>query len=140
MRAADLDRVVEIEGALYSHPWTRGNFADSLQSGYNCWILETDGVIIGYGILMLGVDEAHLLNLSIAAQAQRRGYGRALLNHFLRLALESGSRSIYLEVRPSNTVARELYCHDGFREIGLRRGYYPARWGREDAIVMERKL
>ena len=140
MRPADLDRVVAIEETLYSHPWTRGNFADSLAAGYRCRILERDGVVIGYGILMPGVDEAHLLNLSIAAEAQRRGYGRMLLAHFMGLARDAGARSIYLEVRPSNVIARDLYRHDGFREVGIRRGYYPARTGREDAIVMERKL
>lgn len=140
MRAADLDRVVEIENSLYTHPWTRGNFGDSMDAGYGCWTLEIGGSLIGYGVMMVGVDEAHLLNLSITAEAQRRGYGRALLGHFKRLARNAGARSIYLEVRPSNRIARDLYCRDGFREIGIRRGYYPAQSGREDAIVMERKL
>jgi len=140
MRPMDLDRVVQIEEAIYSHPWTRVNFADSLQAGYHCWTLERDSVVIGYGILMFGIDEAHLLNLSIAAEAQRQGYGKALLAHFKRVARDLGARSIYLEVRPSNAVARELYRRDGFREIGIRRGYYPAHSGREDAIVMEQRL
>jgi len=140
MRPMDLDRVGEIEEAIYSHPWTRVNFADSLQAGYHCWMLERDSVVIGYGILMFGIDEAHLLNLSIAAEAQRQGYGKALLAHFKRVARDLGARSIYLEVRPSNAVARELYRRDGFREIGIRRGYYPAHSGREDAIVMEQRL
>jgi [ribosomal protein S18]-alanine N-acetyltransferase len=140
MRPADLDRVVAIEANLYTHPWTRGNFADSLHAGYGCWTLERAGVVIGYGVLMPGVDEAHLLNLSVAAEAQRRGYGRLLLAHFMDLAREAGARSIYLEVRPTNLNARDLYRRDGFREVGIRRGYYPAHSGREDAIVMERKL
>ncbi len=140
MRTPDLDRVVAIEECLYTHPWTRGNFADSLRAGYSCWTLEHDGVVLGYGVLMSGVDEAHLLNLSIAAEVQRRGYGRRLLNYFLDLARDLGARSIYLEVRPSNLIARDLYRHDGFREVGIRRGYYPALIGREDAIVMERRL
>lgn len=140
MRVADLDRVVAIEERLYTHPWTRGNFADSLHAGYSCWTLERSGVVVGYGVLMTGADEAHLLNLSIAVEVQRRGYGKSLLWHFMGLARELGARSIYLEVRPSNLVARDLYRHEGFREIGIRRGYYPALIGREDAIVMERKL
>ena len=140
MRLGDLDRVVAIEESLYTHPWTRGNFSDSLHAGYRCRTLERFGVVVGYGVLMTGPDEAHLLNLSIAVEVQRRGYGRMLLAHFMELAREAGARSIYLEVRPSNLVARDLYRRDGFREIGIRRGYYPALTGREDAIVMEHKL
>ena len=140
MRPADLDWVVAIEENLYSHPWTRGNFADSLHAGYSCWTLERAGVVVGYGVLMPGVDEAHLLNLTIAAEVQRRGYGSMLLAHFMGVARDAGARSIYLEVRPSNRIARALYRRDGFREVGIRRGYYPAYSGREDAIVMERKL
>ncbi|HQR51713.1 MAG TPA: ribosomal protein S18-alanine N-acetyltransferase [Burkholderiales bacterium] len=140
MRTSDLDRVIAIEERVYTHPWTRGNFADSLRAGYGCWTLECDGVVQGYGVLMTGVDEAHLLNLTIAAETQGRGYGRRLLAHFLGLARDLGARSIYLEVRPSNVIARDLYRRDGFREVGIRRGYYPALAGREDAIVMERRL
>lgn len=140
MRPADLEQVVALEESLYTHPWTHGNFADSLHAGYSCWTLDRAGVVVGYGVLMLGPDEAHLLNLSIGAKMQRRGYGRMLLAHFMGVARESGARSIFLEVRPSNLVARDLYRRDGFREIGLRRGYYPARFGREDAIVMAREL
>ena len=140
MRPADLDRVVAIEEVVYSHPWTRGNFADSLQAGYSCWTMERSTIVIGYGVLMVASDEAHLLNLSIAAEMQRRGYGRLLLHHFMRVARDNGAASMYLEVRPTNCVARDLYRHEGFREIGIRRAYYPAYVGREDAIVMERRL
>ncbi len=140
MRPADLDRIVTIEEGAYSHPWTRGNFADSLHAGYSCWTMERAGIIIGYGVQMLAADEAHLLNLSVAAEMHRRGYGRALLHHFMRVARDCGATSIYLEVRPSNLAARDLYRHDGFREVGVRRAYYPAYVGREDAIVMERRL
>jgi ribosomal-protein-alanine N-acetyltransferase len=140
MRTTDLDHVFAIEERLYTHPWTRGNFADSLHAGYCCWTLERCGVVVGYGVLMMGPEEAHLLNLSIAVEVQRRGYGRCLLWHFMNLARDAGARSIYLEVRPSNGVARDLYRHEGFREVGIRRGYYPALVGREDAIVMERRL
>jgi ribosomal-protein-alanine N-acetyltransferase len=140
MRPADLDRVVAIEDSLYTHPWTRGNFADSLHAGYSCWTLERAGVVVGYGVLTAALDEAHLLNLSIAREVQRRGLGRMLLAHFMAVARAGGARSIYLEVRPSNLIARDLYRRDGFREIGIRRGYYPALTGREDAIVMGRRL
>ena len=136
MRTADLDRVMEIEPALYSHPWTRGNFEDSLAAGYSCWVVECNGAVAGYGVLMIGVREAHLLNLSVAVDWQRRGFGRMLLEHFMRVARASDAAQLFLEVRPSNVAARHLYVEFGFREITVRRGYYPAGRGREDAILM----
>jgi ribosomal-protein-alanine N-acetyltransferase len=136
MRTADLDRVMEIEPALYSHPWTRGNFDDSLTAGYSCWVVECNGAVAGYGVLMIGVREAHLLNLSVAVAWQRRGFGRMLLEHFMRVARASDAAQLFLEVRPSNGAARRLYVEFGFREITVRRGYYPSGRGREDAILM----
>jgi ribosomal-protein-alanine N-acetyltransferase len=136
MRVADLDRVMEIEPALYSHPWTRGNFDDSLGAGYSCWVVECGSAVAGYGVLMLGVREAHLLNLSVAQDWQRRGFGRMLLEHFVRVARGSDAAQMFLEVRPSNVAARRLYADFGFREITVRRGYYPLGRGREDAILM----
>jgi ribosomal-protein-alanine N-acetyltransferase len=136
MRTADLDRVMEIEPALYSHPWTRGNFDDSLTAGYSCWVVECNGAVAGYGVLMIGVREAHLLNLSVAVAWQRRGFGRMLLEHFMRVARASDAAQLFLEVRPSNVAARRLYVEFGFREITVRRGYYPSGRGREDAILM----
>jgi [ribosomal protein S18]-alanine N-acetyltransferase len=136
MRAADLDRVMEIEPALYSHPWTRGNFDDSLVAGYSCWVVECGSAVAGYGVLMLGVREAHLLNLTVAQDWQRRGFGRMLLEHFVRVARGSDAAQMFLEVRPSNVAARRLYVDFGFREITVRRGYYPLGRGREDAILM----
>jgi ribosomal-protein-alanine N-acetyltransferase len=140
LESFDLDRVAQIEQTLYSHPWSRGNFSDSLTAGYSCWALEHGSTLIGYGVLMVTLDEAHLLNLSIAAQMHERGYGSALLHHLEGVARGLGARSIYLEVRPSNRIARDLYRREGYREIGIRRGYYPADFGREDAMVMERKF
>jgi ribosomal-protein-alanine N-acetyltransferase len=136
MRAADLDRVMEIEPTLYSHPWTRGNFADSLAAGYSCWVVECAGALAGYGALMIGVREAHLLNLSVATPWQRRGLGRLLLEHFVSIARASDAAQMFLEVRPSNMVARQLYVGVGFREITFRRAYYPSGRGREDALLM----
>jgi ribosomal-protein-alanine N-acetyltransferase len=140
MRFADVARILPIERDIYSHPWTFGNFSDSLHAGYSCWVLECGGTLIGYGVLMVGVNEAHLLNLSVARAWQRRGLGRFMLQHFLALARGYEAQSIFLEVRPSNSAARALYAEAGFRELTLRRGYYPARWGREDAILMELDL
>ncbi len=136
MRAIDLDRIMEVEPALYSHPWTRGNFDDSLKAGYSCWVVEWGGVLVGYGVLMIGVREAHLLNLSVVTDWQRRGFGRMLLEHFVQIARSSDASQLFLEVRPSNVAARTLYTESGFREITVRRGYYPLGRGREDAILM----
>jgi ribosomal-protein-alanine N-acetyltransferase len=136
MRAADLEPVLVIERSLYTHPWTSGNFRDSLQAGYSCWVIECGGCIAGYGVLMIGVREAHLLNLSVAADWQGRGLGRSLLHHFLALARSCEAQRIFLEVRPSNEAARALYTDTGFHELCVRRGYYPASAGREDAILM----
>jgi len=136
MREPDLGRVMEIEATIYSHPWTRGNFEDSIKAGYSCWVIDCDGAIAGYGVLMVGVREAHLLNLSVAAGWQGRGLGRRLLDHFVRVARDSDAAQMFLEVRPSNAAARKLYSGFGFREITIRRGYYPAGRGREDAILM----
>jgi len=136
MRTGDLDRVMEIEPALYSHPWTRANFDDSLTAGYSCWVVECGSAVAGYGVLMIGVREAHLLNLSVAQDWQRRGFGRMLIEHFVRVARGSDAAQMFLEVRPSNMAARRLYVDFGFREITVRRGYYPLGRGREDAILM----
>jgi ribosomal-protein-alanine N-acetyltransferase len=136
MREADLDRVIDIEPTLYTHPWTRGNFRDSIEAGYSCRVIECAGELAGYGVLMIGVREAHLLNLSVAAPWQRRGLGRALLVHFIDIARRAEADQLFLEVRPSNLAARRLYAEMGFREISVRRGYYPAMAGREDAILM----
>ena len=136
MRAADLDWVMEVEPLLYSHPWTRGNFDDSLAAGYSCRVVEWARAMAGYGVLMIGVREAHLLNLSVAIPWQRRGIGRMLLEHFVRIARDSDATQMLLEVRPSNTTARRLYARFGFREISVRRAYYPLGGGREDAILM----
>jgi [ribosomal protein S18]-alanine N-acetyltransferase len=140
MTAADLDAVVAIEDAIYPHPWTRGNFADSLQAGYHCWIVERGGMVSGYTVVMIAAGEAHLLNLSVAAPWQRRGMGRELLRFDLKLARDYGAGRILLEVRPSNEAAVALYSSAGFTEVARRRGYYPAGDSREDAIVLERSL
>lgn len=140
MTAADLDAVMAIEKIVYAHPWTRGNFRDSLAEGYHCWVLESAGEIIGYSIVAIAVGEAHLLNLSVAAAWQRRGHGRALLEFVIKLARDFDAEKMYLEVRPSNEAGRALYAGAKFREIGRRRGYYPDAGKPEDAVVMERVL
>jgi len=140
MREADLAEVMAIENRIYAHPWTRGNFADSLRAGYACRTWRIDGTLVGYFVLAAGAGEAHLLNLSVADASQRRGHGTALLNEVVRLAREQGAERVFLEVRPSNTGAQRLYARYGFRCVATRRGYYPARQGREDALVLQLKL
>jgi ribosomal-protein-alanine N-acetyltransferase len=136
MAEADLDEVLAIETAVYSHPWTRGNFADSLRAGYACRTWRLGRELLGYFVLMIAAGEAHLLNLSIAGAHQRRGHGSALLREALGLARAQGARNVFLEVRPSNRAGQALYERFGFKRIALRRGYYPAQRGREDAWVL----
>ena len=114
MTVQDLDAIMAIENAVYSHPWTRGNFSDSLHSGYHCWIMEAGGEIIGYSVIMIAAGEAHLLNLSIAATWQRCGRGREMLEFLLKLARDFDVGKIYLEVRPSNVGGSRLVCRRGF--------------------------
>ena len=136
MRVTDLDAVTAIEPTIYSHPWTRGNFSDSLASGYSAWVMEEQGQIIGYALMMRVLDEAHLLNLSVAKSHQRRGLGRYLLQHMMMQAQRYNASNMFLEVRVSNVSAIQLYERLGFCEMAIRRGYYPAHHGREDAMLM----
>ena len=140
MSLADLDAVMSIEGEIYPFPWTRGNFGDSIISGYHCLVLEQVGCVIGYGVMMSGAGEAHMLNLSIAATWQRRGWGGMLLQHFIGLAREHRAQRMFLEVRQSNPDAVRLYQRAGFSQIAKRKDYYPATNGREGAVVMELML
>jgi [ribosomal protein S18]-alanine N-acetyltransferase len=133
---SDIEPVMALESGLYEYPWTPGNFRDSLNAGYSCWaVLDRNG-LFGYAVLMLGAGEAHLLNLSIAPHAQRQGHGTHLLHHLIGVTRRYGATRLFLEVRPSNLPGRALYARNGFVEVGTRRGYYPARHGREDAIVL----
>ena len=147
MSDADLDAVTAIENVIYTHPWTRGNFVDSLvgsiKADGHCWVMEWQGVMVGYAVISTGAGEAHLLNLSVAAAWQRRGLGREMLLYVIDFINKNKISVLFLEVRVSNTAARALYAQAGFHEIGVRRGYYPARINnldaREDAIVLEFK-
>ncbi|RYY70785.1 MAG: ribosomal-protein-alanine N-acetyltransferase, partial [Comamonadaceae bacterium] len=137
---ARLDEVVAVEAQSYEHPWTRGNFVDSLRSGYQAQLLGADGVVIGYFVAMLGVDEVHLLNITVAPAFQGQGWGRVLLDALALWARGQGAQWLWLEVRASNSRAQRIYEHHGYRRVGERKGYYPAHQGqREDAIVMSFK-
>lgn len=136
MTPAMLDTVLAVEALCYSFPWTRGNFADSLAAGYRAECLWLNGVLVGYCVAQPGVDELHLLNLTVAPRWQRQGHARHLLRRLLEHAREAALPVVYLEVRHSNAAAIALYREQGFAEVGRRRGYYPAPQGREDAVVM----
>lgn len=142
LREDDLDAVMVIEQATYDFPWTRGNFLDSLRAGYEMQGLVTaQAGLIGYFVAMQGVDELHLLNLSVAPAVQGRGHARYMLDQLRALACSRRAAQLWLEVRMSNERARGLYERYGFRNIGLRRGYYPARGRkREDAMVMSLQI
>ncbi|MGJ7915427.1 ribosomal protein S18-alanine N-acetyltransferase [Massilia sp. LXY-6] len=139
MVVADIDEVYALEKSVFPHPWSRGNFVDSLASGYDAWVLREpdEGALAGYFLLMHAVDEAHLLDVAVSAGRQGRGLGRYLLDRIAARAREKGMGSILLEVRPSNARALQVYERYGYTQIGRRKGYYPAHEGqREDAIVM----
>jgi ribosomal-protein-alanine N-acetyltransferase len=138
MTTAHLDAVMAIENAAYAFPWSRGNFIDSLAAGYFARVLCTPrGEVIGYFVAMAGVDEMHLLNLTVAPAVQRRGHARTLLGALGALCRRQRAAALWLEVRASNARAQAIYLHAGFTRVGLRKGYYPAPFARrEDAIVM----
>lgn len=140
MAESDFPAVMAIETDIYPFPWTLGNFRDSLAAGYSCSTCHCDGELLGYGVLMLAADEAHLLNLSITRARQRQGYGSLLLARLCELAAGLGAGLVFLEVRPSNLAGVRLYERHGFEHVGIRRDYYPAQQGREDALIFSLAL
>ncbi|MBK1688278.1 ribosomal protein S18-alanine N-acetyltransferase [Rubrivivax gelatinosus] len=140
MTLADVDAVVAVEATAYEFPWTRGNFVDSLAAGYEAWVLVDAGVLVGYYIAMVGVDEMHLLNITVAPPLQRHGWGRRLLDELDARCRTLVLPIVWLEVRAGNERAISVYLRRGFQPVGRRRGYYPAAQGREDAMVMNRRV
>ena len=140
MTEARLNEVVAIERRAYGHPWTRGNFADSLKSGYQAQLLCAGDVVLGYFVAMRGVDEVHLLNITVDPEHQGQGWGRVMLDALALWSRAQGAQWLWLEVRTSNTRAQQVYLRYGYRRVGERKHYYPADHGREDAIVMSYKL
>jgi ribosomal-protein-alanine N-acetyltransferase len=136
MRVADLAEVANLEKELYAFPWSIGNFRDSVTAGYDCWTVTHGETLVGYAILMIAVDEAHLLNIAVAPEWQNQGVGRAFLQHMIQVAKDAACQIVYLEVRPSNIAARHLYRVLGFQQIAIRPEYYPAVSGREDALFL----
>ena len=140
MQIADVEIVMQIELLSYEFPWSEGIYKDCLNVGYGCWIVEFAQKVVGYGIMSAAAGEAHILNLCIREDFRGVGLGRMLLNHLLDLSRGHRADTVFLEVRPSNLPAYRLYEQEGFAEVGLRRNYYPARDGREDAIIMAKEL
>lgn len=136
MTLEDLESVFAIECLAHSHPWSISNIRDCITSGYHCQVLEQDGDIVAFGIISTAIGESHLLNLVVSPNRQRQGLGQRLLNQLLKAAVTLGAEVMFLEVRVSNQGAIALYLENGFSEIGRRKDYYPARQGREEAIVM----
>jgi len=137
---ADLDAIMEIEQRAYDFPWSQGIFRDCLRVGYCCWCHEIDNEIHAYGVMSVAAGESHILNLTVRPESQRKGIGIKLMKHFLQLACRHNADTVMLEVRPSNTAAVRLYEKLGFNEIGVRRNYYPAGEGREDALLLALSL
>ncbi len=136
MQEEDLDAVLDIEESVYPFPWTRGIFFDCLHIGYYCRVLEQDKKILAYSVMSVAVEESHLLTIVVNPDEQGKGYGRRMLDLMIELAKQNSANIMYLEVRPSNSVAIDLYHQRGFNELGIRKGYYPTETGREDALIM----
>ena len=153
MTASDLDAVLALEQRAHAHPWSRGNFSDSLQSGYACWlytqaaapamefVLDPAEALVGYWVAMPGVDESHLLNITVAPALRRQGHARRMMEDLVAWSQAQAAPRLWLEVRESNRAARALYAALGFEAVGVRKGYYPLHTrAREDAIVMRLDL
>lgn len=140
MNYADLNSVLTVEKKAYPHPWTLGIFRDCLRIGYNAWVMTLDKKIIGYGIVMLSPGEAHILNICVGPDYQKKGLGRYLLRYILKKSKHTDIDMVLLEVRRSNAAAQQLYQSEGFHELGVRKAYYPADNGREDAIILAKYL
>lgn len=140
MGPSDLDDVMRIERASYEFHWSEGIFKDCLKVGYCCKVVTIDDDVVGYGIMMQAVDEAHLLNVCISEVARGNGCARKLLADFFDIAKKQGASEMYLEVRPSNNAAISLYSSLGFNEVGRRPNYYDTGSGREDALILAAAL
>ena len=136
----DVPAVMEIENSVYVFPWSETIFQDCLRVGYCCWVMERDAELVTYGIMSVGAGESHILNLCVSPHAQGLGFGRTMLDYLLEIARKHGVDTAFLEVRPSNFGAIKLYMNAGFVEVGIRRDYYPAKCGREDALILARTL
>lgn len=140
MREIDIETIIEIEHSAYDFPWTAGIFHDCLRVGYSCWILTQHNPVDSYGIMTIGAGECHILNVCVRPVLQNAGLGRFMMEHLLELAGEYKADTAFLEVRPTNRSAIHLYESMGFNQVGVRRDYYPAEQGREDALILAKTL
>ena len=140
MTASDLKQVITVEKKAYPYPWTLGIFRDCLRVGYNAWVMTLENNVIGYGIVMLAPGEAHILNICIDPEYQGKSLGRYMLNHIVEKSHQTDIDMVLLEVRRSNIHAQQLYVSEGFHELGVRKAYYPADNGREDAIILAKYI
>jgi ribosomal-protein-alanine N-acetyltransferase len=141
MAGVYLPDVLQIELAAYAHPWSETNFRDALAAGYQAQMLMAEGIVLGYFVAMKGVDEVHLLNITVAPAYQGQGWARLMLDALTLWSRGQGAQWVWLEVRVGNARAMQVYQSQGFRRVGHRKAYYPADNGaREDAIVMSLKL
>jgi len=140
MLESDVPKVVESERLGYAFPWSEGIFRDCIRAGYHCRVMEVDQQFAAYAVLSAGAGEAHVLNVCVRPEYRFRGLGRRMMEHLFDVARASGADDLFLEVRPSNVTAVRLYESLGLQQVGLRRGYYQAEQGREDAIVMRLSL
>ena len=140
MTAQDINAVMEVEKSAYVFPWTKGIFADCIRVNYECWVATSNEEIIAHAVLSIAAGESHILNLAVSKKIQQQGIGKQLLLHMINIARSHSADMILLEARPTNTAAIKLYETIGFNEIGIRKGYYPAENGKEDAIMFAMQL
>jgi ribosomal-protein-alanine N-acetyltransferase len=140
MTLGDVERVMRVEHEVYEFPWTEKIFSDCIRVGYYCWLALQRQNIVGHAVISVSAGESHMLNLSIAREHQRRGFGKEFIEFLIQQAQEKQAQTMLLEVRPSNTAAISCYNSAGFNEIGLRKDYYPAPEGREDALLFARHI
>ena len=136
----DLEAIMQIETRAYQFPWKKNIFLDCSRVGYECWLLEEDNVMIAYGIMIVAAGECHILNLCVDPHRQNQGYGNMMLEFLLDIAKQKNTDTAFLEVRPSNKHAIQLYQNIGFDEVGIRKNYYPAVNDREDALIFAKNL
>ena len=140
MQLGDVAVIMEIERRVYPFPWSEGIFRDCVHVGYCCWVYTQGEQVAGYAVMSIGAAEAHILNLCVAPEQQGCGIGSQMLLHLLELAGQHQAAAVFLEVRPSNKKALKLYHTLGFQDVGIRKDYYPDHKGRENALILERKL
>jgi len=140
MDESDVDTVTEVEHLAYEFPWTAAVFRDCLRVGYCCWIAALGDELVGHAVMSVAVGESHILNVCVRPDMQGQGLGRKLMYRLMGLARAHQADTAYLEVRPSNRAALGLYASLGFNQVGVRRSYYPARSGREDALIFAKEL